>query len=504
MASDPTLRRLRQLRRDQRAQSESDLRYTIYVALMVLLIVGVPVIRMAILGLASPEIVAFVVSTAAPAVLSAVTGLLIAALVVLGRIRGPALVDPFRSAVVASNHLPRRQTLLRPFLVSTTQLVGVLVALALVLSAALAVAGAASALSVVVFVAATVLVGILAGIAWLGGQSLPPRSSQRIAAALAAVSLTGAVIPGGLLLTPWGWVALLYPSSGLAPWLALAGLAIAVLAASLVVPKLLDGIRGSELNAQAQRWTSAATFTASADLAGAFEQFRALPTVGRQWRAVQVVPTPILMFVRDIVGSLRTPERALLAALSLTVAGFLLASISAVPATVAWAPALLGGVIAFLALGVWSDGFRHAADTAVALPLYGFGVAKEIALHATLPVVGVLVFVGAGALTALAVGASPASVIVALAFALFIVIIRIMNATKGQMPLELLAPIPTPAGDLSGALVMMWQADALLLTSVLSLALTTSWLSTPVLLTLIPVAAVIVLAIARHNLANAR
>lgn len=504
MASDLTLRRLRQLRRARQSESESDLKYTIYVVVMLLLIVGVPIIRMAVLGLATPDVLALVASPTAPTVLAAITGLLFAGLVVLGRTRGPALMDPFRSVVVASNHLPRRHTLRRPLLVSASQLVVVLTSVALILASALAVAGAATALSAVAFMVATALVSILASIAWLSGQSLSRRTSQRVAAALAVVSLGTAVIPGGLVATPWGWFALLYPNSALPIWPALIALTALVVIAAFAIPRLLDNIRGPELSAQAQRWTSAGTFTATADLAGAFAEFRSLPTVGRRWVAVRNAPVPVVMFVRDIIGSLRTPERSVAAALSLLAAGFLLASASAVPATVAWAPALLGGIMAFLALGVWSDGFRHASDTAAGVPLYGFGVVKEFALHAMLPAVGVLIFVGTGALAASATGASKISGVVAVVFALFVITVRIMNATKGQIPLELLAPIPTPAGDLSGILIVLWQADALLLTSILSLALTVSWLSTPLLLALLPVAGAIVLGLASRSLAANR
>ncbi|WP_010206222.1 hypothetical protein [Salinibacterium sp. PAMC 21357] len=504
MASNSTLRRLRRLRRDRQAQSESDLTYVIYVSVMLLLIVGVPIIRTAVLGLATPDVLALVAGPAAPAVLAAITGLLFAALVVLGRTRGPALMDPFRSVVVASNHLPRRHTLRRPFLVSASQLVVALAAVALILASALAVAGAATALSVIAFVAATVLIGIFASIAWLLGQSVSTQASQRVAAVLAVVSLGTAVIPGGLVATPWGWIALLYPSSAFVAWPALGALAALVILAAFAIPRLLDSIRGPELTAQAQRWSSAATFSATADLAGAFAEFRSLPTVGRRWRAVQNVPTPVVMFVRDLVGSLRSPERPIVAALSLLVAGFLLASTSSVPATVAWAPALLGGIFAFLALGVWSDGFRHASDTAVGVPLYGFGVVKEFALHATLPAVGVIVFVGSGALAASVAGASLLSAAVAVAFALFVITVRMMNATKGQMPLELLAPIPTAAGDLSGMLIVLWQADALLLISVASIVLASTWLSAPLLLATLPVASTIVLWLASRNIAAAR
>lgn len=446
MATDPTLSRLRRLRRERQRGSGSNSRYTVYSVIMLLLIVGIPVFRMLVVELSSAEGVAVLTSPIAPQILAAMVGASCAALVLLGRIRGPALVDAFAAEVVASNHLPRRQTLRRTFLRSAAVLVLTCMLSAVVAVSALAVAGIATASTAVVFVVGAVLLGILASVGWLLGQSVLPRSSRWVAAAIAVTALLAAVIPGALAALPWGWVALLYPGDTPPSALALVPLVVLVAIAGCAVPPLLDNIRGGELRVQARRWSNATTFAATADVAGGLAELRALPTGGRGWFAVRNAPLAVLILVRDLVGSLRSPERPITAALALVVAGFALASVSVVPPALAWITAVFGATVAFLALGVWSDGFRHAAETVHELPLYGFAIAKQFALHSLLPIVGVIVFVGAGATAALAVGATAASVSMSIVFALFVIAIRIMSATKGRMPLALLTPIPTPVG----------------------------------------------------------
>ena len=504
MATDPTLSRLRRLRRERQRGSGSNSRYTVYSVIMLLLIVGIPVFRMLVVELSSAEGVAVLTSPIAPQILAAIAGSSCAALVLLGRIRGPALVDAFAAEVVASNHLPRRQTLRRTFLRSAAVLVLTCMLSAVVAVSALAVAGIATASTAVVFVVGAVLLGILASVGWLLGQSVLPRSSRWVAAAIAVTALLAAVIPGALAALPWGWVALLYPGDTPPSALALVPLVVLVAIAGCAVPPLLDNIRGGELRVQARRWSNATTFAATADVAGGLAELRALPTGGRGWFAVRNAPLAVLILVRDLVGSLRSPERPITAALALVVAGFALASVSVVPPALAWITAVFGATVAFLALGVWSDGFRHAAETVHELPLYGFAIAKQFALHSLLPIVGVIVFVGAGATAALAVGATAASVSMSIVFALFVIAIRIMSATKGRMPLALLTPIPTPVGDFSGLVVAFWQADALLVTATVSVIVTAEWLSLPLLVLVLVGAGAAALVMARRNLQNAR
>ena len=97
-----------------------------------------------------------------------------------------------------------------------------------------------------------------------------------------------------------------------------------------------------------------------------------------------------------------------------------------------------------------------------------------------------------------------ASVSVSITFALFVITVRIMNATKGRMPLALLTPIPTPMGDFSGLIVVFWQADALLVTAMVGFFVTVEWLSLPLLVLLLVGAGAAALVMARRNLQNAR
>ncbi|MBM7027070.1 hypothetical protein JS515_15265, partial [Clavibacter sp. DM3] len=49
------------------------------------------------------------------------------------------------------------------------------------------------------------------------------------------------------------------------------------------------------------------------------------------------------------------------------------------------------------------------------------------------------------------------------AVVLLLVVLRAFDAAKGPLPLEVMAPVVTPAGDASPLVIAAWQADALLL-----------------------------------------
>jgi hypothetical protein len=53
--------------------------------------------------------------------------------------------------------------------------------------------------------------------------------------------------------------------------------------------------------------------------------------------------------------------------------------------------------------------------------------------------------------------------LVAPAIVLLLVVVRAFDAAKGPLPLEVMAPVVTPAGDASALVIAAWQADALVL-----------------------------------------
>jgi hypothetical protein len=122
---------------------------------------------------------------------------------------------------------------------------------------------------------------------------------------------------------------------------------------------------------------------------------------------------------------------------------------------------------------VWSDGFRHVAEVAAAPPLYGVSTLRLIGLHAALPVLGGVVFsaagVGVGVVLwgeALGIGVVWSALAAAVLSVLLLVLVRVYDSAKGPLPLTLMAPVPTPAGDASALVVAAWQADAVILSGV--------------------------------------
>ncbi|RII90270.1 hypothetical protein DZF96_17410, partial [Clavibacter michiganensis] len=170
-----------------------------------------------------------------------------------------------------------------------------------------------------------------------------------------------------------------------------------------------------------------------------------------------------LILRRDLVGALRTPVRAASACLGLAASGVLLAVALDGDGTGRVIAAVGAALVGFLALGVGADGFRHVVDVASAPPLYGIPTGRLLLLHAVLPSTAGVACALAGAGIAVAGGADAVALVVAPAVVLLLVVVRAFDAAKGPLPLSVMAPVVTPAGDASGLVIAAWQADALLL-----------------------------------------
>lgn len=412
-----------------------------YSCVLLLAVLGFPLMRTLGLWLAQPHIIAMLGLSGA-AIAQSGLGVVLAVFVALGGIRGPALLTPFMIATIAGNGLPRRHTLRRPIILAALVLSVGGAAFSLLTGLVLAAAGAASLGRTITVVVGGALAGVICCGLWLLGQRL-----GEIPRALLAVAIVAAAILSQPLPLP-------------AMVLALAGLA---LVACAVTPGLLDGLRGSELLRQAQRWDTAGTLVLTGDVSMAFGEFRAVPRSGRSLPAVGTGPLALVFLRRDLFGSLRTPTRFVSACLGASGCGFLVSVALGSSADVAWIAAGTGAVVGFLALGVWSDGFRHSAESASAPTLYGVSPAGMFALHATFPLLAGAVCASLGAIVAVALGAPVLGLAAAIVCSTVLVAVRLYDAAKGQLPLSVLAPVPSPMGDLSSIVVMVWQADALLL-----------------------------------------
>ncbi len=452
------VRRAYRQRRDRR--TNGDIVFALYLALLLVPVVGFPVVRGIVVMLAEPTVVSLLQSTSAPRVVGVACGVFLAGLAGMGRLYGPVTLQPIFVTLLADTDLPRSRTLLRPFVMSALVVTTSSLVAGVLIGGVLVHVGAAPVAAGVRFVIASLFFGLIGGVTWLAGQAVRPRYAWIPPAAILATTAIGAVFPPSTVVTPWGWVGLSWPTSASSgPWPAVLLMCTAV-AAAWCVRRLLDSLRSTRLMEEAEKWRSVGTAALSGDVASALGGFRARPTVGRTWTALSGRTTPGRFLVRDLLGGMRTPGRLVLGSAVLVVA---CCTVAVAPTGNGWLLAGLGSGLGFLALGVFSDGFRHAAEAGVAPPLYGYPTALLYVLHAVLPTVAVLAAVVLGVVLAVVSGASASSAAgVGLVF-LVLVVVRAYHSAKGPLPVVLLTPVPTPLGDLSSLHVAIWQADALLI-----------------------------------------
>jgi hypothetical protein len=432
----------------------------VYLALTVLMVIGVPVARQLVLWGSRPMLVGVLTAPTTPALALAALGVAGAVAVTVGHQRGPAVLPRFLTATAASNDLPRRHALGRPYLRSLLVLTALTTTGGGLLGGVL-VAGNGSGLTVVVTGS---LLGLAAGLllqaAWATGQVAGTAVRRMLSAVLLLAT-------GVLTLTTWTapvaagrWAGTMMGTLG-TPVGALVPLGVGI-AAVCCGHLALDRTRGIVLEQQAARWDSAMTSAGSADLTGAAGTYRARPTAGRHLPAVGGATGPwslITLYVRrDLVGWMRTPGRTALGVVGV-LGGTVLICIA-----LAWFPAVgplaaavgtgLGALTMWLASGVFVDGLRHGVETLGAPPLLAQGVGAQTVLHTIAPVLLL------ASLVLLAGAAFGVVLLVPLLQAAVCIVGRIRDVAKGPMPMRLLAPMLTPEGDVSVLPKVMWQADA--------------------------------------------
>ncbi|WP_146080777.1 hypothetical protein [Pseudoclavibacter sp. RFBB5] len=444
--------------------------YRVYLAVAVGLIAVAPIVRMLFLALLQPASIGWLTSADFLEQLRLLTAAVGPVGMLVGTVRGPALLAPFATVTLGSNHLPRMLTLRRPFVKSLIVAAAVSAAVVCLPGAALVVGLGARPLAVVACAVAAVAVASLGVVSALLGQLLVgPR-----------------VWAGALLLGVWGASPLGDGQWFAASWAGLVGdadagiigtvlLVAAAVVALAAVPGLLNRLRGDALLLQAGRRESASVAIATGELAGAAATYRERPTTGRRLSAVVGGPRVLRMLVRDAVGAMRTPQRTVLGILGLAVGAVLLGSATghsgapelagAAASTGAIAGiAAVASVLMYLALGTFADGFRHAADAAVGAAVFGTPVGEQFLLHAVFPVALVVLVVGAVVAVS---GGGPVPLLVALA----LVAVRAFDAARGHLPPLLLTPMPSEVGDLSVIARLAWQFDGVLLSVALGLGL---------------------------------
>lgn len=488
--------------------SRGDAAYAVYLAVCLVIVVAAPIVRASVLSLAGT-----LPASAEPqnvALLSGVLLVLTSLLTLAGTHTGPVRASLPEIDLLLTSGLSRVR-LLGPRALRSVALAAIVCALpaGLILSARairgefeapLAAALLCAAAAVGVFGASAMLVGQYARVLrWALAGMLGALGMMRLAGASGASAYT--------VTDPWS-VAALFALMGsgteLAPgtstgdpsqWLSVAGsgavlFGLAVLVGGLVA-LLLPKTRWEPLRRQALNASAIGALVATGDVKSASARVGAPVTVGRHWKW-RVPRGSWLAFVsRDLLGIARTPARSIAALLGAFSAVWLFSlggafdglweafggtadavsvgsaletatQLSADPAALAplGAVALL---VLYAALGPWTRGLRAAADSLGAAHLFPFSNAGLLARHLVVP--GVLVTLVSAAAAAAALGASqgaaiaPAQIVIGALFGLLALALRLPGAVKGPLPQKLLAPVPTPAGDLASLIVLCWSLD---------------------------------------------
>jgi len=432
-------------RRDR--PSGGDVAYAAYLSIMLAIIVAVPVVRAVVLWLAEA------LQPPSPAtgvwLLGVVAGVLLGSFV-LGGYAGPIRARLPEVDLLLTSALPRAR-LLGPRLLRTALAAGV--------------GGAGIAL---VCFGARVLRGEAAGLDALGFAAF----GAAVGAGCVAAATAGQVLRGA------GW---------------------------------------QQLRDQAQRVDAVGTMAATGDLRAASTRLASPIRFGRRW--VWRVPRRAWarMPARDLLGVLRTPLRSCAAGIGLLLSGTLLGAVlvhadsGEIPVAVTTVGGAAAAVLGYASIGPWCRGLRAAAESVGAPALYPHSPGSLLGRHLVVPGTLAVAVGSAGCAGLLAAGidsSSPLFVIMTGAlFGAVAVALRLLGALKGPLPQRLLAPIPSPVGDLAGMNILLWALDAPIWSAViggLCGAAAGMWSFAPILVALFALTMLGLWAIARLRIAANR
>ncbi|MFD7383602.1 hypothetical protein [Streptomyces anulatus] len=304
--------------------------------------------------------------------------------------------------------------------------------------------------------AVTAGISAVAAAAWLWGQVRPVRDNFLLAGAAGTSALVVAAISGTAPDGRYGhWLAALVPA----------------LLAAAVGPsafRALPSIDLARLARESARASQARDYAWTGTLHHALDLYRPQPR-GFTSALVRTDGSLRGYLAQGAVRALRTPGRAAAAAVLLPVGGASsthgVAGSGGGPEWWWWAA---GSVAVYLGSGWVGETWRGLRDELTMAPLFGERWGGLPARSLVWPVVAVTAgtFLG-GALVALfrwplPAGRAGSTVLLVAGSVVLVLGARFLREMKLQLPLELLLPVITPFGDLSGLRVVAWQFDGII------------------------------------------
>lgn len=451
------------------ARRPADLAYAVYIAVLLTAATVFPLIRALVLQLSSEPVAAALVGPEAGRVVAGTLAVAGLAAVAVSRVVGPVALTPFFVLVRTATDMPRSASLAAPLARTVGALGGAMAAASAVALSAAVLAGHLPWSAVVLPILTMALSGVVLATLWLAAAGLDTRGVRRLML-IALLAAVAALPPAPWWLSPWGWAGQAWPSSDIAA-VATGLVALAAALCLVATPALLRRLPVARLEQDASQWHAFRAGVTAGDLSGAAAGWRARPSVGRHWPIVSGSRPVLRQWRVDLGAAARTPERQLLGFVTATVGAVLMIVAAGSPA--GWVIGAGGAVLCYLGLGVWCDGLRHAAAAGGPLPLFGHSDLALQALHLWAPASMAVLCTGVAALVCLtfgfAVGAAAGVTWIALValVALVLVLLRWYDSSKPPLPLSLLTPAPSPAGDLSSLVVAAYQVDGVMMAAVL-------------------------------------
>ncbi|MFJ6569466.1 hypothetical protein ACIQNU_18775 [Streptomyces sp. NPDC091292] len=293
----------------------------------------------------------------------------------------------------------------------------------------------------------------VAAVAWLWGQVRAVPDNLVLASGAGASALIATVVsrtaPGG--------------GGGLWPVACVLGLAAAALGRAAF--RSIRTVDLARLARESARASQARTYAWTGTLHHALDLYRPEPR-GLTSALFRADGRLRGYLAQGATRALRTPGRVIAAVLLLVIGGAALtlgaAGPESGPALSSW---VAGSVCVYLGSGWVSENWRGLRDELTLAPLFGERWGGTLARTLAWPVVAVTVGACLGGGVAVLApwprdSAHPVDTVLLVAGSVVLVIgARFLREMKLQLPLELLLPVITPLGDLSGLLIVAWQFD---------------------------------------------
>ncbi|MFE4058854.1 hypothetical protein ACFXP3_21615 [Streptomyces sp. NPDC059096] len=292
-------------------------------------------------------------------------------------------------------------------------------------------------------------------VAWLWGQVRTVRDNAVLACAAGAVALAVTAVSGT------------GPGGEAGPWLVAVVAAATVAGLGRAAFRSIRTVELPRLARESARASQAQAYAWTGTLHHALDLYRPEP---RGLTSALIRPDGRLRghLAQGAVRALRTRGRASAAVTLLLIGGAVLTHGAAGPDSgPAWPWWVAGAIGVYLGSGWVSETWRGLRDELTLVPLLGEWWGGVLARTLVWPVVAVTAGVSLGGGVAVMArwsshgGRLGTTVLLVAATLVLVLGARFLREMKLHLPLELLLPVITPLGDLSGLRVVAWQFDGI-------------------------------------------